>query len=151
MRVWQQALAHAHRQERNAALFDEAADRVVGLCVGSALAEDDQRALGALEDIERTLDRGRRGNLRRRRVDDLDQRLLAGFSVHHLREQLGRQIEIDPARTPRHRGADRARKTNADVLRMQHAERCLAQGLGDGELIHLLVVALLQVDDLAFG
>ena len=34
---------------------------------------------------------------------------------------------------------------------MQHAERRLAQRLGDGELVHLLVVALLQVDDLAFG
>ncbi len=34
---------------------------------------------------------------------------------------------------------------------MQHAERRLAERLGDGELVHLLVVALLQVDDLAFG
>ena len=34
---------------------------------------------------------------------------------------------------------------------MQHAERRLAQRLGDGELVHLLVVALLQIDDLAFG
>ena len=32
---------------------------------------------------------------------------------------------------------------------VQHAERRLAQRLGDGELVHLLVVALLQVDDLA--
>ena len=52
------------------------ADRVIGLRVGRALAEDDQRALGALQHIERALDRGRRGNLGRRRVDDLDQRLL---------------------------------------------------------------------------
>ena len=34
---------------------------------------------------------------------------------------------------------------------MQHAEGRLAQRLGDGELIHLLVVALLQIDDLALG
>ena len=67
MRVGQQALGHAHRQERNAALLDERADRVVGLRVGRALAEDDQRPLGALEHIERALDRIRRGNLRRRR------------------------------------------------------------------------------------
>ena len=33
---------------------------------------------------------------------------------------------------------------------MQHAERRLAQRLGNGELVHLLVVALLQVDDFAF-
>ena len=34
---------------------------------------------------------------------------------------------------------------------MQHAEGRLAEGLGDGELVHLLVVALLQIDDLALG
>src|ERR1700704_2530836 len=34
---------------------------------------------------------------------------------------------------------------------MQHAERRLAEGLGDRELVHLLVVALLQVDDLALA
>jgi hypothetical protein len=33
---------------------------------------------------------------------------------------------------------------------MQDAVGRLAQGLGDGQLVHLLVVALLQVDDLAF-
>ena len=77
MRVGQQALGHAHRQERHAALLDQRADRVVGLRIGRALAEDDQRPLGALEHIERALDRGRRRNLRRRRIDDLDQRLLA--------------------------------------------------------------------------
>ena len=67
MRVGQQALAHAHRQERHAALLDELADRIVGLRVGRALAEDDQRALGALEHVERALDRVRRRNLRGRR------------------------------------------------------------------------------------
>ena len=146
-----QTLGHAHRQERRAALFDEGFDLLVGLRVGRALAEDDQRLLGAFQHIERALDRGGRRNLRRRRVDDLDQRLLAGFGVHHLTEQLGRQVEIDAARTSRHRGADRAGETDADVLRMQDAERRLAQRLGDGELVHLLVVALLQVDDLALG
>ena len=151
MRVGQQALGHAHRQERNAALFDKRADRVVGLRVGRALAENDQRALGALEHVERALDRVRRRNLRRRRVDHLDQRLLAGLRIHDLAEQLGRQIEIDAAGTARHRGADRARHADADVGGMQHAEGRLAQRLGDGELVHLLVVALLQVDDLALG
>ena len=34
---------------------------------------------------------------------------------------------------------------------VQHAIGRLAQGLGDRELIHLLVIALLQVDDLALG
>ena len=91
------------------------------------------------------------GNLRRRRIDHLDQRLLPGLRVHHLTEQLGRQIEIDAARTPGDGGADRARDADADVGGMQHAERRLAERLGDGELVHLLVVALLQVDDLALG
>ena len=151
MRVGQQALAHAHRQERNAALLDQSADIVIGLRIGRALAEDDQRALGALEDIERTLDGGRSGNLGRRRVDDLDQRLGARLRVHDLREQLGRQIEIDAARTAGHRRADRARHADADVRGMQHAEGRLAERLGDRQLVHLLVVALLQVDDLALG
>ena len=34
---------------------------------------------------------------------------------------------------------------------MQHAERRFAERLGDGELVHFFVVALLQVDDLALG
>ena len=123
MGVGQQPLGHAHRQKRNAALFDQGADRVVGLRVGRTLAEDNQWPLGAFEHVERALDRGRRGNLRRRRVDDLDQRLFARLGIHHLPEQLGRQIEIDAARTARHRGADRARQADADVGGMQNADR----------------------------
>ena len=76
---------------------------------------------------------------------------LAGRGVHRLREQLGRQVEVDAARTARHRGADGARDADADVFGVQHAERRLAQRLGDRELVHLLVVALLQVDDLALA
>jgi hypothetical protein len=104
MRVGQQALGHAHRQERNAALFDERADRVVGLRVGRALAENDQRALGALEHIERALDGGRSGKLRRRRIDDLDERLGASLRVHHLAEKLwpaDRDRRRPDGRTPR--------------------------------------------------
>ena len=127
------------------------ADVVVGLRIGGALAEDDQRTLGAAQHVERTLDGGRRRELRRRRIDHLDQRTAAGLGLHHLAEQLARQVEIHAARPARHRGADRARDADADIGRMQHAERRLAQRLGDGELVHLLVVALLQVDDLAFG
>ena len=122
---------------------------VVGLGVGCALAENDQRTLRALENIQRTFDRRGRGNLRRRRIDHLDQRLGAGLGVHHLPEKLGGQIEIDAAWTSRHRGADGAREPDADIGGMQHAERRLAERLGDRKLVHLLVVALLQVDDLA--
>ena len=126
-----------------------ARDLVVGLRVGRALAEDDQRTLGALEHVERALDGGGRGDLRRRRIDHLDQRLLAGLGIHHLAEQFCGQVEIDAARTARDRGADRARKADADVGGVQHAERRLAQRLCDRELVHLFIVALLQVDDLA--
>ncbi len=151
VRVGQQALGHAHRQERHAAFFDELTDRIVGLRIGRALAEDDQRTLRACQYIERALDRVRRGNLRRRGVDHLHQRLAPGFGVHHLAEQFCGQIEIDAAGAARDCGADRTRDADADVGRVQHAEGRLAQRLGDCELVHLLVVALLQVDDLALG
>ena len=151
VRVGQEAFRHAHRQERSAALLDEGADRIVRLGIGRALAEDDERALRALEHLEGALDGGGRRKLRRGRVDDLDERPLARRRIHDLAEELRRQIEIDAARTARDRGADGARDPDADVGRMQHAEGRLAQRLRDGELVHLLVVALLQVDDLALG
>ena len=132
-----------------AALFHQRADGVIGLRIGRTLAEYDQGALGALEHIEGALDRFGRRNLGRRRVDHFYKRLLSRLRIHHLSEQLGRQVEIDATGTARHRGADRARQTDTYVLRVQHAECRLAQRLGDGELIHLFVVALLQVDDLA--
>src|SRR5215469_795059 len=49
MGIRQQAFGHAHRQERNAGFFDERADLIVGLCIGGALAENDQGTLGAFE------------------------------------------------------------------------------------------------------
>jgi hypothetical protein len=85
------------------------------------------------------------------RIDHLDQRLLAGGGIHGLREQLGRQVEVDAAGAAGQGRADRACDAHADVLCMQHAERGLAQRLGDRKLVHLLVVALLQVDDLALA
>ena len=65
MRVRPEALGHAHRQERNAAFFDQGADLVIGLRVCRAFAENDQGALGAFQDIERTLDSSRSGKLGR--------------------------------------------------------------------------------------
>src|SRR6516164_3110445 len=41
----QQALGHAHLQERNAARLDQRADGVIGLHVSRAFAQNDQRAL----------------------------------------------------------------------------------------------------------
>ena len=130
VRVGQQALGHRHRQVRDAGLLDQRADVGVGLRVGRALAEDDQRLLRALEQIERALHRVGRRDLARRRIDDLDQRVPAGFRVDRLREELGRQVEVDAAGTAGDRGADRARDADADVLGVQHAER----GLGDSGL-----------------
>ena len=151
VRVGQQALGHRHRQVRDAGLLDQRADVGIGLRVGRALAEDDQGLAGALEQIERALHGIGRGNLLRRGVDDLDQRRLAGRGVDRLREQLRGKVEVHAAGAPGHRRADRARDADADVLGVQHAERRLAQRLGDRELVHLLVVALRQVDDLALG
>ena len=87
----------------------------------------------------------------RRRIDDLDERPGPGVRVDDLSEKLARQIEIHAARTPRDRRANRARHADADVRGVQHAERRLAERLGNGQLVHLFVVALLQVDDLALG
>jgi len=124
-------------------MLDESADLIVGLRVCRAFAEDNHRTLGALENIERAFDRIWRRDLRWRGVDNLDQRLLSRFRVHHLTKKLGRQIEIDAARTARYGGTNRARNADADILRMQHAERRLAERLGDGKLVHLFVIALL--------
>src|SRR5205823_7055631 len=55
-------------------------------------------------------------------------------------------ISAGPAR---HCRADRARNADADVLRVQHAERGFAVRPRDRELIHLFVIALLQINDLA--
>jgi hypothetical protein len=151
MGIRQQALGHAHRQERCAALFDEAPDRIIGLRVGGALAENNQRSLGALERVERAHNSLRRGDLGGRCVNDLHQRFASGLRVHDLPEQLCRQVEINAPRPSGQSGADRSRYADADIGGMQHAERRLAERLGDGKLIHLLVIALLQVNDLALG
>jgi len=137
--------------KRHAGFFNECPDLIVGLGVGCALAKNDQRALGALEYIKRAFDCLRRWNLRRRRVDDLNQRFGARLGIHHLGEQFCGEIEIDAARPARYCGADSARHADPDIGRMQHAEGGLAQGLGHCELIHFFIVALLQIDDLALG
>ena len=151
MGIGQEPLGHAHRQEGRAALFDKRANVVVGLRISRAFAENDQRTLGAFKDIQRAPNRGRCGYLGGRRVDDPDQRFGGGVRVHYLREKLGRQVEIDAARAAGNGGADGARHADADVGGVQHAKGRLAQRPGNGQLIHFLVVALLQVDDLALG
>jgi hypothetical protein len=138
VRVGQQALRHAHGRERDAGRLDELLDGLVGLRVSGALAEDDQRTLRAFQYLDSPLHRGGGRDLRRRRVDHLHERLAAGFGLHHLPEQFGRQVEVDAARTAGHGRADRPRDADADVLRMQHPEGRLAHGLRNSELVHLL-------------
>jgi hypothetical protein len=151
MVVGQQALGHRHRQVGNAGLLDQRTDVGIGAGVGCPFAEQDQRPLGALQQRERAPHGVGRRDLARRRVDDLDQRLPARRGVHRLPEQLGRQVEVDAAGPAGQRRADGACNADPDVLGVQHAVGRLAQGFGDGELVHFLVVALLQVDDLALA
>ena len=147
MVVGQQALGHRHRQERHARRLDERADLLVRPRIGRALAEDREGALGVRQQFDGARDRLRRRGLRRRRIDDLDQRLLRRLDVERRAQHLGRQVEIDAARTPRHGGADRPRDADADVLRPVDAVGRLGVRPGGAELIHLLVIALLEIDD----
>ncbi|SPA43029.1 protein of unknown function [Cupriavidus taiwanensis] len=151
MRIGQQALGHRHRQVRDAGLLDQLAQVRLGACIRRALAEQDQRALGGLQQRNGAVDRIRCGQLARRRIHHLDQRLLALFGFQRLAQQLGRQVQVHAARAARHGGANGTRDADADVLRVQHAERRLGVRTGDGQLVHLFVVTLLQVDDLALA
>ena len=81
----------------------------------------------------------------------MDERGRTGRRVHGLREQLGRHVQVHTARAARQGRADGARNAHADVLRVQDAERRFAQRLGNRQLVHLFVIALLQIDDLALA
>jgi hypothetical protein len=59
------------------------------------------------------------------------------------------QVKIHPARPTGTSRANGSGDADADILRMQHTTGGLAERLGDGELIHLFVVALLKVDNFA--
>ncbi len=147
MVVGQQALGHRHRQKRHARRLDKRPDLLVCARVGGALTEDHERALGIRQQFEGAPHRLWCRRLRRRRIDDLDQRLLRRLRVERRAEHLGRQVEIDPARAPRDGGADRPRDADADVLWAVYAVCRLGIGPSSGQLIHLLVIALLEIDD----
>ncbi|SPC23583.1 hypothetical protein CO2235_MP70243 [Cupriavidus oxalaticus] len=151
VRIGQQALGHRHRQVRNARLLDQRADIRFGACVRSTLAYQDQRALGALQQRDGTVDRVRSRQLARGRIHHLDQRLAALLGFHRLAQQLGRQVQVHTARAARHGGTDGTRDPDADVFGVQHAEGSLGVRTGDGQLVHLFVVTLLQIDDLALA
>ncbi len=151
MGVRQKALRHAHWQKRDAAFFDQAADLIVGLRVCRALPENHQRTFGALQKIQRPRDGLGRRNLSGLGIDHLDERPGASIRVDRLREQFAWQVEIDAAWTTGHGSADGACHADADVGGVQHAERRLAEWPGNRQLVHLFVVALLQIHDLALG
>jgi hypothetical protein len=77
--------------------------------------------------------------------------LPAGFGIHALGEEFRRQVEVHAARPAGHGGANGACNADADVLGVQHAVCGLGDRFGHRKLVHLLVVALLQVDDLALA
>ena len=87
MCVGQQTLRHGHRQIWNTGLLDERADFVIGLRVGCALAENDERLSGALQKVDSTLDRVRSRDLLGRGIDYFDQRSLPSFRFRRLREE----------------------------------------------------------------
>ena len=98
---------------RDPGLLDERPDVGVGLRVGRALAEDDQRLLCALQKIERALHRFGGGDLLRRRIDDLDQRLPPGLGVDRSARtawRAGRGRRRPGGRTPRRGWRARCRR-----------------------------------------
>ena len=107
--------------------------------------------MGAFEHIERALHRIGRGNLARRRVHNFNQGSRTSRRVHGLREQFGRHIQVHAAGAARQCRADGARNAHADVLRVQDTERRFAQRLGNRQLVHFFVIALLEVNDLALA
>ena len=88
------------------------------------------------------------GQLTRRGVDDPPQRRRRLLRVDHLAEHRGRDVEVDAAGTAGHRGADRTGDAAADVLGARYPVGRLGEHLGRRQLVHLLVVAALEVDEM---
>ena len=149
--VFQQTLGHGHGQVRYTRCFHQSAKGRIGLGIGGTFAQNDQGSLGIFEQVQRPVYRIGTRNLFGRRVDHLDQGSQAGRVLHHLRKELGGEIQIDASGSARQGGANGAGDTNPNVLCMQDPVSGLAKRLGNGELIHLFVVALLQVNDLALA
>ena len=126
-------------------------DLFVGLRVGGALAEHDQRPLRVGQQVDRGVDRLGFGQLTRCRVDDPPQRRRRLLRVDHLAEHRGRDVEVDASGTAGHRGADRAGDAAADVLGPRYPVGRLGEHLGRRQLVHLLVVTALEVDEMALA
>ena len=76
---------------------------------------------------------------------------VAGGRVDDLAEHGGRDVEVDPAGTSGYCGADRAGDTAADVLDPVHPIGGLDERFRGCQLVELLVVAALEVDDVALA
>jgi hypothetical protein len=146
MVIGQQALRHRHRQKRDPGLLDEGANVGVRLRVSSALAENDQRAFGSRQYVERARDRVGRRDLAGCCVDDAHQRVGADLGVNCSAQNRARQIEINAARASRDSRADRAGEANANVLRPLDPVGGFGERLGRVHLVELFVFALLQID-----
>ena len=125
-------------------------DLLVGPRIGGALAEDRERALRDRQQVERAARPiPAPGGCGGAGSTTLTSDFFAGLGVESRAEHLGGQVEIDAARPPRDGGADRPRDADADILRPVDAVGRLGIGPGGGELVHLLVIALLEIDDRA--
>jgi hypothetical protein len=151
VRVRQEALGHRHWQIRDAGAFDQCADVGVGLRISRALAKQDQRLFGAGQQRQRAVNSVGRGNLARHCIDHLDQRPFGMRHFDGLRKQLGRQVEVDAAWTARDGCTNRPRYTDADVFHFVDPVGGLGVRPGGVQLVHLFVVALLQIDDFALA
>ncbi len=146
MRVGQQALGHRHRQVRNPAALDEVPDRLVGLRVGRALAQHDQRPPRLGEHPHRAPHRLGLRQLPRGGVDDPPDRRVRRGGLHRLAQDVTGDVEVHAARTSGDRRPDGARHAAADVLHATDPVGRLRERPCGAELVEILVVAALQVD-----
>jgi len=125
MVVRQEPFGHGHRKIRNTCGFNEGPNAGVSLRVGGALAENDEWALSAREQVEGAIDRFRRRNLTGRRIDDAHERLFPGIGIECHTKNVRGQVEIDPARPARYGGMNGARDSNTDIFGLANPEGCL--------------------------
>ena len=147
--VGQQSFGHRHWQIGNPALLDKLFHRLVHLRVGCALADDYKRLFCLRQQRHCALHSLVRGYLSRRGFYGNEECLLRILGVHSSREHCCGNVKIDSAGAAREGGAHGTRNSRGNVLGAVDAVGCLCKGLCDVHLVQPLVVALLQVDDVA--
>jgi len=98
------------RQETERRSLDEVADRCHRLLRSTPLPQDDERTFCMFEHARARLTASGAGSWARAAFGSPSRVTSCRFGVHHLTEQLGRQIEIDAARAAENSRADRARQ-----------------------------------------